>query len=78
MLLLNNFGFNQCSCDWFEVCSTLGVGRGGLKVKIVLLDFLQDEGLEAKAWKLLPFANVLNHTHVLPCRFCSVHLLCGS
>lgn len=78
LVLLNNSGFNKYSCGWFEVCSTLGVGRGGLKVKIVLLGLLQGEDLEAKAWKLLPWANVLNHTHVFPQRFFSVHVLCDS
>lgn len=43
--------FYQCSCGWFDVCSTLEAGRGGQKIEIVLLDFLQDEDLEAKAWK---------------------------
>lgn len=28
--------------------------------------------------EMLPWANVLNHTHVLPHRFCSVCVLCGS
>lgn len=48
-----------------------GFGWGGLKVEVVLLDFLQGEDTEAKVWKLLPWANVPNYTHVF-CRGFSV------
>jgi len=40
----------------------LGVRRRGLKAETILLNFVEDEDLEAAAWKLLLWINVLKPT----------------